>query len=385
MLRFFSIWFFLATSSVASAQSRPTLRRAERALAQTDDRERLRESFKALSDELRDQPDTATAEGWWVRGDTAAALVTGADNPATMSTVALDSYNEALNLGRPAHADLRGLKRIEAALLPLAEDLSDGETAWEANEQLLIALEVRRRLEELGGPALDPVHNVRIHAKSVEAALATGRTKEARKLFLDLEAAGGFLERPALAIARRLREEQGPQAEFLFLTLLLERHANRRKLLIRYIEVCAENSWFDEAHEGLSRAIPHLADTYEDQLFIARNLELLQRPEEAQTRYQKALQHAPRGFEANLRYASLLAQMAHDAGQEHASGEEEDEVPPTVVAHQRRALDALELALEANPENPDALALAAELYRALEDETSLEQVEKKLADLYPQD
>lgn len=379
----------LLASTESSAQSRATLRKAERAVTQPADTERVRESFQALSVELRATPDAATGVGWWTRGNLAAALVVGAERPETMASVALDSFNEALNLGLDTPPALDGLTRIESTLFPIAEDLDHPQRAWDTNQQLLIALEVRRRLAKAGGPAVDPIHAVRVHAKAVDAALATGRTREARKLFLDLDSEGGYLEGLALTIGRRLSAEQGPQAEFLFLTKLLEQHANRRKLLIRYIEICAEHSWFDEAHAGLTKALPHLADTYEDHLFVAQNLELLQRPEEAVARYKRALQHAPRGYEVNLRYASLLATMARDAeltpSDEDETDDEEALPPPDVVELQRRAVAALEVALESNPDNAAALTLVADLYRRLEDQTSLAAVEQKLAELYRAD
>lgn len=369
------------------------MKRAEKALENPAEVERLREVLQSLSNELRADPDSASAEGWWLRGDAAAALVKTADKPITTASLALDSYNEALNLAPSERPDARRLEELEEALTPIARDLTASARAYEAAEQLLIAMEVRRRLASLGGPPVDAVANARVHALAVDAALATGRTKEARKLFMDLEAQGEFMEPPALDISRRIEEEQGPQAAFLFLTQLLERHANRRKLLIRYIDLCSENAWLEEAHVGLERAIPHLADTYDDNLFVARNLELLQRPEEAEARYKLALKHAPKGFEANLRYASLLAQMAQDlvnetlqAATEAAEAEgdpppTEVEEPPMVITYRRRAVAALELALESNPQNATALSLAAELYRSLEDEASLADTERRLSAL----
>lgn len=367
----------------AHAQSKGALKRAEKALVLTDV-ERRRASFEELSTELRALPEAATGHGWWLRGDLAVHLARGDSNPVTFASVALDSYHEALNLGVDTPS-LDALDGLEKVLLPLASATGDQPpaAAFAAAEQLLISLDIRRRVQEAGGPALDPISETRIQSVAVRAALADGRVRIARKLFLDLDAKGGFMEPLALDIATQLEERAGAHQVFLFLTALLENHGNRRNLLVRYVELCSENGWFAEAQEGLGLAVPRMSDSYEDQLFLARNYELLRHPERALERYEAALDKAPKGFEANLGKASLLFAMAIEL---QPAVDPEAEEPPEIdevaqaqaILYQRKAVRALETGLEANPGNPSALALLVELHRVLEDEDAMNAAQARL-------
>ncbi len=361
----------------ALAQSKAVLRRAEKVLHQPANPERLRAIFRDLSDSLRSDPSAASPEGWWLRGDVAAALCVSDERPVHLAATALDAYNQALELGGPTGWTADGIETIEQALLPIAADREDPERAYQAAAQLLITLELRRRLRAYGGEPVDPLHNARVVSLAVEAARATGRIREARKLFLDLDDQGGFMEPLALDIAREAAAVEGPQAAFVFLTALVERHPKRRRLARSYVELCVENGWYDEAYPVLQQIAPFLEDTAAEHLFVARSLEAMGRLEEAEGRYKLALARSPRSFEVNVGYAALLARLADRLE------EGEEEIPPLAITHRRRAASALETALASNPHNEEALVLLAEQYRALGDDAALAAVERRLAALVP--
>lgn len=384
----FCVWLALAvptgvllTSSVpAEAQSKGTLKRAQRAL-DGDDPERLRDAFQELSDGLRDADD-ATAMGWWLRGETAARLAEEASRPVTMATVALDSFNEALNR-EPLTPAVDGIARVETLLRPRASASATTSSAdrYAAAELLMIASEIRKRVAANGGEPVDPVALARVRATAIKAALSDRQVRVARKLFLDLDAEGGFIEPLALTVAEQLEEVAGPQQAFLFLNQLVARHAHRRKLLIAYVELCAANGWYDEARQGLDGAMSRMRDTYEDHLFLATNFALLDRLEVAESYYKQALEEAPKGFEANSGYAVLLMRMADEAVA-RAEDPEDPSSPERLLAItlRRRAVAALETALAANPDHVPSLQRLLEVYTALEDPSAIETVQAKLAE-----
>jgi cytochrome c-type biogenesis protein CcmH/NrfG len=95
--------------------------------------------------------------------------------------------------------------------------------------------------------------------------------------------------------------------------------------------------------------VPFYKDTYEDWMQLAGYYDALGEPAKAVGYYEKALKHAPRGFDANFLYATLLQRMA--------DAEEDPEIAKT---HRERAVESLELVLTSNPDSKDAqLALQA--------------------------
>lgn len=366
-------------SAPALAQSKGTLKRAERALTDTNDADRLRASFQELSADLRDQPDTTTAEGWWLRGEMAARLTPLDERPVTMASIALDSFNEALALA-PLAPTTDGLAMIEAALTPLAQDQPEipASDRYAAAEQLLVSGSIRRRIASNGGAAVDEVASTRMKSIAVQAALADRQTRVARKVFLDLEAQGGFIEPLALALAEQLEETLGPQQAFLFLTSLLEEHSHRRRLLIAYVELCTANGWNDEAASGLQGTMPKMKDTYEDHLFLATTYELLHNDPEAESHYKLALRKVPKGFDANLGYARLLGRMAK-AGEDSAEQDTKQTAELLAITLRRRAAGALEVALDSNPTHVESLELLVELYTRLDDLPARSATEERLA------
>ena len=372
----------LFQSAPAYAQSKSILKRASRGLQSNAKAEETREAFELISNALREEPNLATPMGWWIRGDAAAIMAVTNERPATLVAVALDSYHEALKRGMTS-PDVSRLAQIEERMTGIASDPDQSDTdRYEAITQLLTSLELRKRSKEAGGPRADALTEARIRTLSVEVALETNNLPAARRLFFQLESLGGLNQPLAMRLAEVLEDSNGPLAAFTFLHKLLERHANRRDLLLRYTTLCLENGWNDETRQGLDLALPYMKDTYEDHKLLADHFERLHDPSAALQYYRRARAKVPKSYEANYGVArTLVATLPPTPLSLEDEPDRSEE--PAMDAAWRAALQAALVATEQNPKHRPLLSMTAKIHEKLGNEDALTAIRALLEGLEP--
>ncbi|MCB9673956.1 MAG: hypothetical protein H6737_02510 [Alphaproteobacteria bacterium] len=338
-------------SAPAMAQSEKTVNKAEKLIGPDESVENVRRGFQMLSDELRDKPEQASPAGLWLRGDAAALLALDEKTGLASALVALESYERSVQMAG-YEREMEVFARLEAYLHDRAQSHDAAKTQAEALEAVEASL-LYLRADEIR-VALDlsrPVERARRHILAVSASLSAGDVRAARKQFEELDAMGGFIEELAIEVARKLEEQDSPHQAFLFMLAMQERHPSHRALLRAFTDLCLQNGWQKEAREALEKSVPFYKKTYEDQMQLAGYYDALGEPEKAVTHYENALQHAPRGFDANFLYAGLLQRIAEA---------ERAKDPESAKRRLERARLSLLLILESNPDSKDAqMALKA--------------------------
>jgi len=347
----------LFSAPVAHAQSAKTLSKASRFIGPDQDSERIRRGFQMLSDAIRAAPEQATPAGLWLQADAAALLAIRDDNSLASATIALESYERAAkspldDRDLVVYAMLEGFLHERAQAYDNAKTPQERTLALEAAQLYLRADDIRILLDQS-----KPVERARRYMLAVSCALAAEEVRAARKLFEELDAMGGFIEPLALRVASAVEEGEGPHQAFVFLKGVVEKHPRRRKLLDAYLQLCAANGWSTDGLAAVDRAVDHYGDGYDEHLRLAGYFEGFDAPDRALEHYRSALRLAPRSFDANWRYASLLARQA-DANPD----------PEAARSIRDAARSAIAVVLESNPESTEALELLATLDAGLPEE-----------------
>jgi hypothetical protein len=358
----FSVLFSLLPAAwlpgTAMAQSEKTIAKAERLVSPDADPERVRKAFQMLADEMREKPALTNPAGLWLHADAAAVLALNDGRGTASILVALESYERAAKLPDPER-DLDIFTRLEARLHDKAQSFSSAQKRPEQLEALEYA-QLYLRADDIR-VSLDrsrPVERARRYMLAVSAALAADEVRVARKLFVQLDEMGGFIEDLAIRVAAAVEAQESAHTAFLFLRTLHDNHPKHRNLLEAYLDLCIENGWTDEAIAALADSADNYQRTYEDQMTLGGYHDRLDDLAAARKCYERALVHAPKGFDANRAYADVLRRQALATEDPEAQSE-----------LRALALDALRLVLASNPDHVDAQrALASLEARIAEDE-----------------
>ncbi len=351
--------------TTAVAQSEKTISKARRLIGPDEDPDRIRKAFQMLADEMRAKPTLTNPAGLWLHADAAALLAIRDDRGTASVLVALESYERAAKLRVPER-DLGVFTRLESHLHDKAQGFSGARSRPDQLEALEYAqLYIRADDIRVSLDRSRPVERARRYMLGVSAALAAGEVRVARKLFLDLDEMGGFIEDLGIRVAEAVEAQESPHTAFLFLRTLHGNHPKHRDLLEAYLDLCLDNGWRSEAEAALVASRDNYQKTYEDQMILGRYFDLLGDLPEARKSYERAIVHAPRGFEANRAFADVLRRLARQT-----------EDPEEQAELRADALDALQLVLKSNPDHADAKEALASLEKQIaEDELAAENGE----------